>query len=441
MFSDRHFMYSQPYRLAVGAWVPALLPAKLEQNILYISMRNQLYPAKASAMPQIFRLFLIFLYLGCTSFGGPAAHLGYFRAAFVQQRKWLTEQQYADLVALCQFMPGPASSQVGLSLGLLRGGYLGALAAWLGFTLPSAVLLTLFALGLNQWQGAVLAGAVHGLKIAAVAVVAQAVWQMGRQFCRSTVGCLLMLFACAGSLWLPGIAAQIIMMLVAAGIGALLMNSGVAGGAYDVLPKVLSRKAGWLWLILFTLLLIGLPWLAADHPAGLTALADKLYRTGALVFGGGHVVLPVLQAQTVPLWLSEHTFLAGYGAAQAVPGPLFTLAAFLGAAAQPEQAVLWAAVATLAIFLPSFLMVFGLLPFWSALSRYPRARAMLNGINAAVVGILLAALYQPVWTSAVQQWTDALWAVLVFGLLMSGRVPAWLLVLSAAMLGAVVGLV
>ena len=390
-------------------------------------------------MPETLRLFFIFLYLGCTSFGGPVAHLGYFRAAFVQQRKWLTEQQYADLVALCQFMPGPASSQVGLSIGLLRGGYLGALAAWLGFTLPSAVLLTLFALGLNQWQGAALEGAVHGLKIAAVAVVAQAVWQMGRQFCRSAAACIVMLLTCAGSLYFPGIAAQIIMMLAAAGVGAAVMNTGVAGGTHDVLPKVFSRKAGLVWLTVFALLLIGLPWLAAGNPSGLTALADKLYRTGALVFGGGHVVLPVLQVQTVPMWVDEHLFLAGYGAAQAVPGPLFTLAAFLGAAAQPQQAWLWAAVATAAVFLPSFLMVFGLLPFWSTLSRYPRARAMLNGINAAVVGILLAALYHPVWTSAVYRWTDALWVLTAFAALMSGKMPAWLLVVSAAVLGLAAG--
>ncbi len=382
------------------------------------------------------RLFLIFLYLGCTSFGGPAAHLGYFRRAFVSERKWFTEQQYADLIALCQFMPGPASSQVGLSVGLLRGGYAGALAAWLGFTLPSACLMILFALGLAQWQGSVLNGAVHGLKIAAVAVVAQAVWQMGRQFCRYAAGWILMFAACAVTLLFHGIAPQIIVMLTAAAAGAVWMDKDSAAANHDALPNVPGRKAGLAWLALFAALFAVLPWLAAGSPAGLAALADALYRTGALVFGGGHVVLPVLQVQTVPLWLDNHTFLAGYGAAQAVPGPLFTLAAFLGAAANPQQAWLWGAVATAAVFLPSFLMVFGLLPFWSDITRRPHTRAMLAGINAAVVGILLAALYRPVFTDAVHQWHDAVFAITVFAILMSGKVPAWLLAFAAAALGA-----
>lgn len=382
------------------------------------------------------RLFLIFLYFGCTSFGGPAAHLGYFRQTFVHERKWLSEQQYADLIALCQFMPGPASSQVGLSVGLLRGGYAGALAAWLGFTLPSACLMVLLALGLAQWQGNVLNGAVHGLKIAAVAVVAQAVWQMGRQFCRSMAAWLLMLAACAVTLLFHGIAPQIMVMLAAAAVGAVSMGKDSADASRDTLPDVLGRKAGFAWIALFASLFAVLPSLAAGSPAGLAALADVLYRTGALVFGGGHVVLPVLQSQTVPLWLDSHTFLAGYGAAQAVPGPLFALAAFLGAAANPGQAWLWGAVATAAVFLPSFLMVFGLLPFWSGISRRPRARAMLAGINAAVVGILLAALYRPVFTDAVSQWFDAAFAFIAFAILMSGKIPAWLLVSAAAALGA-----
>lgn len=281
-------------------------------------------------MPETFlranlRLFLVFLYLGRTSFGGPAAHLGYFRRAFVNERKWFTEQQYADLIALCQFMPGPASSQVGLSVSLLRGGYAGALA----------------------------------------------VWQMGRQFCRYAAGWILMFAACAVTLLFHGIAPQIMVMLATAAAGAVWMDKDAAAANRDTLPNMPGRKAGLAWLALFAALFAVLPWLAAGSPASLAALADALYRTGALVFGGGHVGLPVLQSQTVPLWLDKHTFLAGYGAAQAVPGPLFTLAAFLGAAANPQQAWLWGAVATAAVFLPSFLMVFGLLPFWSDIALRP----------------------------------------------------------------------
>ncbi len=391
-------------------------------------------PSTPGRLRQLAAIFWLFLSLGCTSFGGPVAHIAYFRQAFVRQRGWLSEQQFADLLALCQFMPGPASSQLGLAMGWLRGGYAGALVAWLGFTLPSALLLIAFALGLQHWQGVALDGAIHGLKITAVAVVVQAVWQMARQFCRRLPAVLLMAAAALAVLLLPGFAVQIGVLLTAALLGIWLLPAA-AVPQQDSLPAVSNKKTAVLWLALFLLLLLGLPWMATAQPAGLLALADAFYCTGALVFGGGHVVLPVLQTQTVPLWLDENLFLAGYGAAQAVPGPLFTLAAFVGAAAQPEQPWLWGLTALAAIFLPSFLMVFGLLPFWSSLARYPRARAMLNGINAAVVGILLAALYHPVWTSSIRDATDVLWAGLVLMVLLWGRLPVWLLVLLSAVAG------
>lgn len=380
------------------------------------------------------KLFLTFLYLGCTSFGGPVAHLGYFRQAFVSQRGWLSEQQYADLVALCQFMPGPASSQVGLGIGLMRGGYAGALAAWLGFTLPSAAVLIAFALGLEHWHGEALNGVIHGLKIVAVAVVAHAVWGMANQFCRSLNTQIMMVASCVGVLLLPGIAAQVAIMLLAAWVGWLTLKPEPSAKASG-LQTPISRQAGILWLVLFAGLLLVLPMLASSTHTGLWALVDAFYRTGALVFGGGHVVLPILQAQTVPLWVDEHTFLAGYGAAQAVPGPLFTFAAFLGTAAQPQNGLLWGILALLAVFLPSFLLLFGLLPFWSALSQKPQARAALSGINAAVVGLLLAALYQPVWVSAIHAPADFALAVLALCALMFWRLPVWLVVMMTALCG------
>lgn len=382
------------------------------------------------------RLFGLFLYLGCTAFGGPAAHIGYFRRAVVSERGWLSEAQYADLVALCQLMPGPASSQVGIAIGLLRGGYAGSLLAWLGFTLPSALLLGSLAYGLQQTPDAIWAGIVHGLKIVAVAVVAQAVWGMGRQFCRRPAALGLMLAAAAAALLFSGITAQIGIMLAASLAGWRLLPVRGALPAGDTLPAVPGRRSALGWLLLFGLLLVLLPWWAAQYPAGsLPALATVFYRTGALVFGGGHVVLPLLESQTVPLWLDTDAFLSGYGAAQAVPGPLFTLAAFVGTAAAPEHGLLWGGVALAAMFAPSFLLVFGLLPFWSAVSRHAPARAALNGVNAAVVGLLLAALYQPVWLGAIHRPADAALAAAAFALLLWGRLPVWLVVVLTALGG------
>lgn len=374
-------------------------------------------------------IFLIFLRLGLTSFGGPIAHLGYFREEFVVRRHWLSPQRYADLVALCQFLPGPASSQVGMALGLAQGGYRGALAAWCGFTLPSAMMLILFASGLAHWQNQIPAGVLHGLKVVAVAVVIQAVWGMAGQFCRDKRHISLMLMATAFSLLWPAVLTQLVVILVAAVTGYLLFRATPAAVAEPEINRF-NHRHGVFWLLLFVVLLFGLPILASASSDMAIQLLDIFYRTGALVFGGGHVVLPLLQAEVVPTGLvSNETFLTGYGAAQAVPGPLFTFAAFLGASV-PEQGWLGGFIALTAIFLPSFLLVAGVLPFWEQLRRFAPVQAALSGINAAVVGMLLAALYQPVWTSAVQHASDFVLGLMALMALMIWRVPPWLVVVG-----------
>jgi len=383
-------------------------------------------------------VFLVFLRLGLTSFGGPVAHLGYFHAEFVARRRWLSEHAYADLVALCQFLPGPASSQVGMALGLSRAGYLGALAAWAGFTLPSAALLVLFALGISHFGQALAPGVLHGLKVVAVAVVAQAVWNMARSLCTDTrrVG-IMVAAACAAAL-LPYAWTQVGILAAAALAGRLwLASSGPA--AHQALPVAVGRCAGGAWLLLFAALLAGLPLAAVVFPSHVLALVDAFYRAGSLVFGGGHVVLPLLQAEVVPPgWVGNDVFLAGYGAAQAVPGPLFTFAAFLGASLQGQPSGwLGGMLCLAAIFLPSFLLVAGALPFWESLRRGPRARSVLAGVNAAVVGLLAAALYQPVWTSAILRPADFALALLALAALAVWKLPAWLVVAGCAVLGAV----
>ncbi len=378
-------------------------------------------------------VFLVFLRLGLTSFGGPVAHLGYFREALVVRRRWLSERNYADLVALCQFLPGPASSQVGMALGLARAGYPGALAAWLGFTLPSAVALILFALGLAHWGDAVPAGLLHGLKVVAVAVVAQAVWGMARSLCPDAPRISLMAVAACAVLWWSSAWAQVLVLALAALVGLWTLAPGQAA-AHEPLPIPVGRRAGMAWLALFVALLLGLPWAAAVFPHATLAVADAFYRAGSLVFGGGHVVLPLLQAELVPTgWVDQDTFLAGYGAAQAVPGPLFTFAAFLGASLQMGPQGVWGAlVCLLAIFAPSFLLVAGALPFWEGLRAHPRMRAALAGVNAAVVGLLVAALYQPVWTSAIHTPQDVALALLAVVALMAWKLPPWLVVAACA---------
>jgi chromate transporter len=382
------------------------------------------------------QIFLIFLRLGLTSFGGPVAHLAYFRTEFVDRRRWLGEGAYADLVALCQFLPGPASSQVGMGLGLMRGGYAGALAAWAGFTLPSALLLTLFALGIASHAAAVPEGALHGLKVVAVAVVAQAVWAMARNLCTDVQRISIMAVATCAALMMPAALTQVGIIAVAGVIGLLLFKPPTVETHAPLAVRV-SRRAGLVWLIVFFGLLAGLPALHAAMPSQVLALVNAFYRAGALVFGGGHVVLPLLQAAVVtPGWVDNDAFLAGYGAAQAIPGPLTSFAAFLGASLHDVMSGWGGAMLCLvAIFAPSFILVMGALPFWEQLRRQQRTRAALAGINAAVVGLLLAALYQPVWTSAVLQARDFGMVVVALVALMYWRVPPWLVVLTSGIAG------
>ncbi len=391
-------------------------------------------------------VFLVFLRLGCTSFGGPVAHIGFFRQEFVQRRRWLSDAAYADLVALCQFLPGPASSQVGMALGLMRAGHLGALAAWLGFTLPSALAMLALALGLlrlgQAWSAGALTGLLQGLAVAAVAVVVQALWGMARSLCPDTPRRALAVVAAVLTLAWPGALAQIGVIALGALAGLALLQRPAIAAHHEALPVPLSRGAGALWLALAAALLLGLPWLTHASPQALLSLADTFYRAGALVFGGGHVVLPLLEAELVgPKGMSAPTFLAGYGLVQAMPGPLFTLAAYLGAVAPDAQGValgLWGGVlALVAVFLPGALLVLGALPFWSALRQHPRAQSALMGTNAAVVGLLLAALWNPVIQHGVLGWPHALLAGLAALTLMRWHWPAWAVVLGCALVGAV----
>lgn len=381
-------------------------------------------------------VFLVFLRLGLTSFGGPIAHLGHFRHEFVARRQWLSEGSYADLVALCQFLPGPASSQVGMAIGLSRCGYAGALAAWAGFTLPSALALILFALGIASHGDAVPPGVLQGLKVVAVAVVAQSVWGMARHLCPDAPRITLMAAATCFVLLVPSAWAQAGVIAVAAVMGLWLFKPRQEE-AHDPLPMVVRRRVGLLWLALFFVLLMGLPLLSAMLPHQTLAMVDAFYRAGSLVFGGGHVVLPLLQAEVVPTgWVGNESFLAGYGAAQAVPGPLFTFAAFLGASMNHSPSGwLGGLICLLAVFAPSFLLVVGALPFWEHLRRHTRAQAALSGINAAVVGLLLAALYQPVWTSAIHTAPDFGLALVALVALMVWKLPPWLVVASSGVAG------
>ncbi|ABE74671.1 chromate efflux transporter [Psychrobacter cryohalolentis] len=381
-------------------------------------------------------VFLIFLRLGLTSFGGPVAHLGYFRDEFVIRHKWLTENSYADLIALCQFLPGPASSQVGIAIGLSRAGYAGALAAWTGFTLPSAIVLMLFAIGISSYGDIVPLGVLHGLKVAAVAVVAQAVWGMGKNLCTDVARISIMALAACFVLLVPSALAQVSVIAIAAIIGLLWFKPEKVI-AHDPLPITVRRRTGLVWLFLFFSLLIGLPLLTALYPSQTLSMVDTFFRAGSLVFGGGHVVLPLLQAEIVPAgWMSNDTFLAGYGATQAVPGPLFTFAAFLGSSMnQAPSGWLGGMICLIAIFAPSFLLVMGALPFWESLRQNLRTRAALSGINAAVVGLLLSALYQPVWTSAIIEAKDFGLALVALIALMFWKVPAWLVVIGCGAAG------
>ena len=390
-------------------------------------------------------VFQVSLRLGLTSFGGPVAHLGYFRAEYVERRKWLDEHAYADIVALCQFLPGPASSQVGMSIGILRAGMAGAFAAWLGFTLPSAIALILFGYGVSRFGDLSDAAWLHGLKIVAVAVVAQAVWGMARSLCPDRERASIAVAAALLVLALPSAAGQVGAIVAGGLIGWGLLPTQVSAPIAAPLAMHLPRRWSVVAAILFFALLVGLPLLAAAVPSQPLRLFDSFYRSGALVFGGGHVVLPLLQAEVVPPgWVSNDAFLAGYGAAQAVPGPLFTFSAYLGTVAGPApNGWLGGLLCLVAIFLPSFLLLVGALPFWDLLRRRPAVQAGLRGVNAAVVGLLLAALYRPVWTSAIFGPADFALGIVAFLLLALWAVPPWLVVIAgaiaAALAAAIVG--
>lgn len=388
----------------------------------------------------LLELFAAFLKLGLTSFGGPVAHLGYLRSEFVDRRKWLDDAAYADLVALCQLLPGPASSQVGIALGLSRRGLAGGAAAWLGFTLPSALIMIAFGYGLQLLHASADAGWLHGLKLAAVAVVAQAVWNMGRQLCPDRLRASFAMAAALAMLAWSGPSAQLAVIVLAGLLGWRLLPQGTPAAAWQIDFRVGRRTGAVAWVVFFALLAL-LPLMREGGHA--LAMFDSFYRTGSLVFGGGHVVLPLLRAEVVPPgWISDDDFLAGYGIAQALPGPLFTFAAYLGTIMQREPNG-WAGglLALCAIFLPAFLLVLGALPHWSRWRGNATLRGALDGVNAAVVGILLAALYNPIFTSTVRVPTDFGLALAAFGLLAFWRVsPLWVTLFCAAV-GAMVALV
>jgi chromate transporter len=386
-------------------------------------------------------VLLVFLTLGVTCFGGPIAHIGYFRDAFVTRRRWLDETAYADLVALCQFLPGPASSQVGFAIGLMRAGLPGGLAAWTGFTLPSAIALVLFAYGADMLSGAAGSGLIHGLKLVAVAIVAQAVWGMARRLCPDRERASIAVATALIVLFDTSPAAQVAAIVVGGVAGFWLCRAAPpAAGGHVAIP--VSRAAGLVALSAFFLLLLGLPLLRILTGSPGAALAEAFYRSGALVFGGGHVVLPLLrEAFVTPGWVSDDAFLAGYGAAQAVPGPLFTFAAYLGTVVSPPPHGLpGAALGLVAIFLPGILILIGCLPFWDAFRTRPEAQAMMRGVNASVVGLLGAALYSPVWTSSVRAPGDFAVVLGSFVLLTVWRAPPLVVVALSAISGVALAL-
>lgn len=397
---------------------------------------------KQAATPResIWQQFLIFLRLGLTSFGGPVAHLGYFRDELVVRRKWLSESAYADLIGLCQFLPGPASSQVCMSLGLLRGGYAGMAVAWIGFTIPSALGLMVFAWSITQGEAWLSPGALHGLKVVAVAVVAQAVWGMGTRLCTDRMRVTFMALAACFVLVFPYAWGQILVIGVA-GLAGLLLMKPPKDGKHEPLPFAVSHRAGAIALLLFFAGLLGLPLLVSLAPSQPLSVYDAFYRSGSLVFGGGHVVLPLLQSEVVaPGWLDNEAFLAGYGAAQAVPGPLFSFSAFLGAAMiDTPSPWLFGGLCLVGIYTPSVFLVIGMISFWERVRRVTATKAALAGINAAVVGILLAALYDPVWTAAMFAPKDVALGLAALVALIFWNMPPWLVVIVCGALGALIG--
>lgn len=384
-------------------------------------------------MANFFEVLWIFLKLGLTSFGGPIAHLGYFHDEFVLRRKWLDEHAYADLVALCQFLPGPASSQVGMALGFSRAGYLGAIAAWIGFTIPSAALLVLFAFGISSLTGTIHLSYLHGLKIVAVAIVAHAIWGMSTKLCPDKIRATMAVAAAILASLMTSALAQIGIIAVGGILGIALLKNN------DQLPHSpfstkSSRVAGTFLLAVFVAILIGLPFVANLYNNFALKQFDSFYRAGSLVFGGGHVVLPLLKNEVVNSgWVSNESFMAGYGAAQAIPGPLFSFSAYLGAVSSVEPSgVLGSLICLIAAFLPSFFLVLGVIPFWENLRKFDQMKFAMKGINATVVGLLLAAFYNPVWTSAIFTTKDFAIAIGAFLLLMFWKAPSWLVVILTA---------
>jgi chromate transporter len=380
--------------------------------------------------------------LGLTSFGGPIAHLGYFHEEYVKRRKWIDEQSYADLVALCQFLPGPASSQVSIAIGIARARLLGGVAAWIGFTLPSALALVAFAFGVGAFASAADAGWLHGLKVVAVAVVAQAVWGMARSLCPDRERASIALIASIVTLVWPTAVGQLSSIAIA-GVVALILFPGTASSTLSHMRFPVGKKTGIAAWAIFFALLVGLPLVRQIQPGHALEVFDSFFRVGSLVFGGGHVVLPLLQSEVVgPGWVTNEQFVAGYGATQAVPGPLFTFSAYLGAVMGPEpHGWTGAVLALIAIFLPSFLLIAGALPFWDLLRSVPVFQSALKGINAAVVGLLLTALYTPVWTSAIYSPADFGLGLVAFGLLTFWKCPPWLVVVLTALGGEVISLI
>lgn len=375
--------------------------------------------------------------LGLTSFGGPTAHLGYFHHEYIHRRKWLDERSYADLIALCQFLPGPASSQVGIGIGTMRAGMLGGLAAFVGFTLPSVLVLVLFASVLNGLQ-IESQGWLHGLKIVAVAIVAQAVLGMGQKLASGRSKATIAILVAVISLLWPTAVTSVLLIALAGLVGVLLYSDHKESELSEMRVPI-RRSVGVACLIAFFGLLLLLPVLRPFTASHELALFDSFYRAGSLVFGGGHVVLPLIERELVPAgWISQEAFLAGYGATQAVPGPLFTFASYLGAVMGGWTGVL---VCTIGIFLPAILLVFGVLPFWDTLRRKPKIRGAMAGINAAVVGILLAAFYNPIWTSTILEMKDFALAAVLFGLLVFWKCPPWLVVILGALGGAGMALI
>ncbi|MFC3886190.1 chromate transporter [Bacillus songklensis] len=381
-------------------------------------------------------ILLVSTKLGLTSFGGPVAHLGYFRDEYVKKRNWLDERSYADLVALCQFLPGPASSQVGISIGMVRGGIVGGILSWAGFTLPSVIALVIFAYVLQGFDAAD-SGWIHGLKVVAVAVVAQALLGMGKNLTPDRTRITIAVIAAVITLFYPSAVGQIMIIVIAGCIGYVLYNNADLNKVEDMSISIRKSTGIAAWILFFGLL-IGLPFLRQAAPSLWISMIDTFYRVGSIVFGGGHVVLPMMEREVVPPgWVSEEAFLAGYGATQAVPGPLFTFASYLGTITSGWRGAI---IATVAMFFPSFLLVLGTLPFWNALRRRPVFQAALMGVNAAVVGILLAALYDPVWTSAIKEPADFALALLAFTLLMYWKIAPWIVVIATAVGGYVINL-